>query len=453
MGRDILKETGAERAVDILKEKLSGRVDAYEIYVSVGSGLVAEARDGAIDSLKVRSSAGVGLRTIAGGRPGFGFSSVLTGDALSAMVDDAAAGSRAASEDKFLCLPGPQPAETPCGLLDPAIETISEEEKFKTAILIEESARGFDKRIQRVRKASYSESISSARTVNSSGVDVSHTATFFSGSVMAVAGSNGDSQMGFEIGMGHGKEDVEASLVGREAARRAVELLGAGKAETGKAPVVLENTVVMDLLGALLGSFLADNVIKGKSMLAGKLDKIVASPLLNLWDDGLLPGGWSSSAFDCEGVPRQKTPLLSQGVCRAFLYDTYWAARKGDISTGNARRSGFKGMPTIGTSNVYIEKGEGGELTELFKKMDKGFFITEFMGVHTIDPVSGDFSLGAAGFKVEGGVRTNPVRGMAVAGNLMELLKKVEAVGSDLRFIGSVGAPSILVGELDISGS
>ncbi|MCK4846428.1 MAG: TldD/PmbA family protein, partial [Deltaproteobacteria bacterium] len=170
------------------------------------------------------------------------------------------------------------------------------------------------------------------------------------------------------------------------------------------------------------------------------------------YDDGLIKGGWSSSLFDGEGVSRQRTPLIVEGLCEGYLYDSYWGGRAGKPSTGNATRGGFKGALGIGTSNFYIEKGKE-DLKTLLSSVGDGLFITDVMGVHMIDAVSGDFSLGASGMRVEGGELTTPVRGMAISGNILELFSRVEAVGSDLRFVGSVGAPSLLVADVEASGS
>ncbi|MBI5493314.1 MAG: TldD/PmbA family protein [Deltaproteobacteria bacterium] len=449
------KVEGSEKVIGPLRRLLKGRAGAYEIFYSVDTGFGVEAKDARVDSLKLRSNEGVGLRTISGGRQGFGFSSVLTEDALEDLVKKTIGGSAEAAKDEFLSFPGPAEkaaSEEALRLYDGSFEKTPEEEKIKTALDIEKSARAFDARVKRVRKASYSESVHFSRIVNSNGVDTSHRATFYSGSVTAVAEKDNESEMGWEIGMGHDRNSVEPGKIGRGAAENAVRLLGARKLKTIKCPAVIENTVACEFLESLAGSFLGDNVIKGKSMLIGKAGKKVASAKLNIFDDGILPGGWASSSFDGEGAGRGRTALLEAGVCRAFLYDTYWAARAKTRSTGNSARSNFKSYPGIGISNLYIEKGEK-DAKELLKDVSKGLFITEVLGVHTINPVSGDFSLGASGFWVEGGGAEYPVRGMAISGNLLDLFSKVDGCASDIRFIGSIGAPSLLINEIEASGT
>ena len=214
---------------------------------------------------------------------------------------------------------------------------------------------------------------------------------------------------------------------------------------------MIENIIVGELMELVAPSFQADNLHKGKSMLKGKKGKKVFSPKVTLWDDGLLPNGWGTSPYDGEGVPRQKTCLVDKGVCTGVLYDTYWAKREGTSSTGNAMRSHFKSISTIGISNLYMEKGDM-DLNGLLKNMDNGLLITNLLGVHTANPITGEFSFGADGLWIENGKVSHAIRGAAISGNMLELFSKIDAVGEDLRFLGKVGAPSLLISEMEISG-
>lgn len=450
------KDGAVEAAVEMVRGMVEGRADGWEIFCSSSRGVSIEARDGAVDALKARSGRGIGVRTISGGRPGFSFSTVFSEEALTEMVSNAVSSGAHTDVDKFLVLPGPAGAgavdAADLDIYDPGVDDVPEQEKIDCALAIEEAAMARDPRVKRVRKAAFGETVSATRIVNSLGVDESVSATYYTGSVTAVAESDGESQMGWEMTTSHKRASIDPAFIGESAADRATALLGGRKIKGVKCPAVLEYSVVCDLLGSLSGSFLGDNVAKGKSMLADKLGERVASTMVNILDDGLLRGGWSTSVFDGEGVGRQRTPLVTDGVCGNFLYDTYWAGREGKASTGNASRGGYKGLPTVGVSNLYIEKGDL-PLDGLLGDMTKGLFITEVLGVHMINTVSGDFSLGASGFWVEDGRRAYPVRGMAISGNLLDLFGKVARCASDLRFLGSIGAPSLLVSELEASGS
>jgi PmbA protein len=455
MDDDILKASGAFETVERLERLLKGRVDGYEVFFSVERGVGAEAREGRVEALKARSGSGVGLRTISGRRQGFAFSSVVTEEALREMADRAVSGSAEASVDEFLAFAeGPAEAQPPgdLGVFDAAYGGYGAEGCIERAIEIERSALGSDARVRRVRKASFQQSLHATLVANSNGVRVGQAATYFTASVTAVAEENGESQMGFDMETSHARDSIAPASVGVRAASNALRMLGGRRITTVRCPAVIENAVACELIEALSGSFLADNVLKGKSMLAGKTGVKVASSGVTVWDDGLKPGGWATSRRDGEGAPRAKTPLILDGVCQGYLYDTYWAGRCGARSTGNAARSSYRGMPAIGVSNLYMENGKA-PLKALLSGMGSGIYVTELLGVHTINAVSGDFSLGAAGLWVEGSEFAYPLRGIALSGNLMELFLKVEGIADDIRFMGSIGSPSLLVGEMEVSGS
>ncbi|MFC1496496.1 metallopeptidase TldD-related protein [Candidatus Margulisiibacteriota bacterium] len=155
--------------------------------------------------------------------------------------------------------------------------------------------------------------------------------------------------------------------------------------------------------------------------------------------------GIGTEPFDGEGVSTGKTIVIENGILKSYLYNTYSALKDGVKSTGNASR-GYSGTPAIGPTNMYVIPG---------KKINiktKYLCVTRLMGLHTINPISGDFSVGAIGQLFENGEKVRSVRGITIAGNLVNLLQKIETVGSDLRFFGSIGAPSILISELSISG-
>src|SRR5262249_48902377 len=154
-------------------------------------------------------------------------------------------------------------------------------------------------------------------------------------------------------------------------------------------------------------------------------------------DDGLLPGGTSTSPFDGEGEPSRTTTLVDHGLVMNYLYDSYYARKQGVKSTANSRRGGLKSPPSVGSTNIYLTKGNL-SFDRLVGLVDRGVYVTEVMGLHTANPVTGDFSIGASGILIEKGKLTKPVKGFAIAGNLIDLLKNISEVGSDLRFWGGV---------------
>jgi PmbA protein len=177
----------------------------------------------------------------------------------------------------------------------------------------------------------------------------------------------------------------------------------------------------------------------------------VAAAGVTLIDDGTYPTGIGSAPFDGEGVPSGKTVLVESGVLQGYLYNTYTAKKEGKASTGNAVRASFKTTPSVGTTNFYLKPGNQAP-EELVREVSNGLYVLEVMGMHTANPISGDFSIGAKGVWIENGVLSRPVRGIVIAGNVIELLKQVDAVASDLRFFGSRGAATFRVTGLTVSG-
>ncbi|MBI5327499.1 MAG: TldD/PmbA family protein [Deltaproteobacteria bacterium] len=452
MKSKMMNNQGSETIKDLSKA-LKNKVDAWEIFYSLQRGLSIEAKESKVDAFKVSSNEGVGLMVLKNKRIGFSFTSVLSKSSMNELLKNAVSASKGVESDEFLSVTSRQKGEGKDLLLfDSSLDKTSEEDKILKAISLEQAAKGFDPRISKVRKASYGESFFESRLTNSEGVDVINKATFVCSSIMVVAEYRGDSQMGWEMDMSHFAKDVDVVKVGRDAAKRAVDMLGARTIKTVKCPVVIENIIVGEFLEIIAPSFHADNLHKGKSMLKGKKGKKVFSDKVTIWDDGLLPNGWSTSEYDGEGVPRQKTCLADRGVCLNYLYDTYWAKREGTASTGNAARSNFKSISTIGASNLYMEKGVK-DFGGLLRQMDRGLLLTNILGAHTANPITGDFSFGADGLWIEGGKVSHPVRGAAISGNILELFSKVDVVGADLKFLGRVGAPSLLIGEMEISGT
>ena len=166
---------------------------------------------------------------------------------------------------------------------------------------------------------------------------------------------------------------------------------------------------------------------------------------------GALAGGLASAPFDGEGVATARTVLIERGVLRGFVHNVYTARKGGTKSTGNGIRASFKSTPEVGMTNFYLAPGSK-RREELIADVEDGFYVTEVMGLHTANPVSGDFSVGAAGLWTSKGEMAGPVRGVAIAGNLKDLLARVDGVADDLRWFGGKGAPTVRIRDIAVSG-
>ena len=456
-----------EQALTILKTKT---IDGYEIYCNRSSHFDVESKGAKIEALETSWYLGIAFRILDHERIGFSYAtfsnpSPAAGEnfliQMDRMVEDAISSARTTSKDPcFDFAPALNALPPKFPIFDETLEKISEKTKIEQAKYLEESAKSVDsERIKKVRKASYQDVISRTTLVNSNGLQFSYDHTLASVSVTAVAEESGESEVGWDFDVSHFFNDLNVEKVGRSAGRKALERLGGKRIPSGVYPVILRNEVASEFLSLLAHSFLSDQVQKGKSPLRGKQGKRFFSPLLTIADDGTYPKGISSSPIDGEGMPSQRTSLVIQGEVTGYLYDRYWANRENlsssksqSSSTGNSRRHGIKSPPGVGISNFFVERGEQ-PFPRLMENLFTGMVVEEVMGLHTVDPISGDFSLGCEGDWIEKGEKVHPVKSIAIAGNLFELFQRVIGVGEDLRFFGGIGSPSLLIKELVTSGN
>jgi PmbA protein len=439
----------AEKTERILASRA---LDGWEIFQVASRNLSIEVKEQKVDTFTCSQPVGVSVRVLREGRMGFSFSTSLDDADLEKMVDNALIGGANQTQDEFLVLPRPEPFPILAALFDESLARVDEGEKVARALELERLTLAADPRIRRVRKASYGESSFEVAIRNSFGVAGYYRGTSVTGSVAAVAEEGGDSQMGWDFGFSTGFTGIDVAAIAAGAAAKAAGLLGARKIPTLRCPVLLDNYVATEILEVLAPAFLAENVQKGKSFLTGRIGEQLFSSDIRIRDDGTLSGGLATGPFDGEGVPRGNTVLVDKGILGSFLFDSYTARKDGTaVSTGNGSRGGVKSPPRVGINNFFIENGATSR-DLMLAGIDRGVLITSVMGMHTANPISGDFSVGAAGFLIEKGVVTIPVKGIAIAGNILELFRNVEAVGNDLRFFGGVGAPSLRISELDVSG-
>jgi PmbA protein len=455
-----------EQALTILRKK---PIDGYEIYLQRSSHFAVESKEGQVDTFEISDFQGMAVRVLNHQRIGFSYAtfsnpSKQTGqdcsERLERVTEDAISSAEVTSPDLCFDFAPPlkkSPPDLP--IFDDTLEGIAETAKIEKAKRLEEAARSVHPgKIKKVRKASYQEISSQATLINSNGLQASCTSTVVSASVTAIAEESGESEVGWDFDFSHFLNDLDVEGVGERAGKKALERLGGKRISSGTYPILLRNSVASEFLSLLAHSFLAEQVQKGKSPLKGKKGERFLSPLLFIVDDGLLPKGISSSPIDGEGMPSQRTLLVNQGEISGFLYDRYWASRDNLSSlpsriesTGNSRRSSIKAPPGLGISSFFIEPGRL-PFSSLLKDLHMGLLLEEVMGLHTVDPISGDFSLGCSGDWIDNGERVHPVKSIAVAGNLFQLFQKIVGVGEDLRFFGAVGSPSLLVEGLEVSG-
>lgn len=420
-----------------------------EVYLKSSRKLTVEVKEQKVDAVKSSVDFGYSLRVIKDGRLGFSYSTAR--EDADTVIESALESARWVERDDYLDLP-PSLEHPAVRVYDDAIASLSRETALTKALAIEKAALDFDAQIRKVRKAAASFSEQDLMIMNSRGLEKACSSTACSGQITVVAENGSDSQMGWDFDGARFLSDVDFEDVGKNAARRALQLLGAGKMDGTRAHVILDNAVAAEFLGIFASLLSSEAVQKGKSLLAGRLGEEVISPLVSILDDGCIEGKLGSRPFDDEGVPTSRKYLIRDGVLRGYLYSTYTAKKDGVVSTGNAVRGGSLSLPAVGPLNLSLAVSPSHvHHRELFTLLDRGLYVTDAMGMHTANPVSGEFSVGVSGLWIENGSVKHAVKEAMISGNILDFFRKVEASGDDTRFYGNTASPSLLIGATDIS--
>jgi len=433
-----------------------------------GSNLVAECvlRSGAELSAKVRmgepelveeaGTRSAGLRVIQNGRVATTSTSDLTDAGIARFVSDAIELVALSQEDPFagpadprlLCDPSAAPD---LDLYDPAGGSVDAARAISMAKEGEAAAFAFDPRISNSEGATYGRTAGGGVIVLSSGFRASYKGSYQSLSVVPVAADEGGkNRRGYHwTARRHLAELDPPAEVGREAARRTLRKLGARTVSTCEVPVVFDPDAARSILGMLAGCIMGSSIWRKSSYLIGREGTRVASDLVTVVDDPLIPRAPGSRPFDGEGIASRKNLVVEKGMLRTYLCDSYSARKLGRVTTASAARGGGAGVGP-GTSNFVLQPGTDSNQA-IVKGTTRGLYVLEMMGFG-FNAVTGDFSRGAAGFWIENGELTYPVSEVTISLNVDDLWQRIDAVGSDLDLRTATAAPTFRVAKMTVAG-
>ena len=426
-----------------------------EAFVAHERETEVRAYQGEVESLTAASSQGIGVRVVRDGRQGFAYAATLDDATLRETFDEALDNSRFGGADEFAGVAAPDGvAPEPLDLYRSELADFAVEDKVALAIELERTTLAADPRVTGVESAEYGDSIFESAVATSRGVSATARETGCYLAAFSLAEQDGDTQTGFGFSVGRHPGELCAQSAGADAAERATRLLGAAKAPTRRLTVVLDPYVTAQLLGIVGATLSGEAVLKGRSLFADRMDTAVGPSSLTLIDDATDPAAFSASAIDAEGLATRRVPLISDGVLRAFLYDTYTARRAGVSSTGSAVRGGFKGTPTVGAHALRLRPGARSQ-ADIVADIDDGLLVQGVTGLHSgVNIVSGDFSVGAEGLRIRAGEKAEPVREVTIASTLQRLLLDVVEVGADLEWLPmSAAGVTLAVADVTMSGS
>ncbi len=403
-------------------------------------------RDGKLEKISEATTQGLAIEVYVDGR----YAAVSTSDLLPETVRKISAQAidmaRALTPDPYRKLPDPKfyagRAAVDLELEDARYGALTAEARRDFAEKIGEAARAAQDSDRIVSVTSdFSDSMSETARVTSNGFEgVVRETSFWPSAEVSVRDPDGRRPEDYDYaGARHLADLPDVAQIGRNAARRALDRIGATKGESGRRTVAVDPRAAGSLLGRLMGPLSGASLQQKRSMFDGKQGVQIGSPLLDVVDDPLIVRGLASCLFDGEGMAAKRRPIFEAGVLRNFYIDNYYGLKLGRA-------------PTTGrTSNITFRLGNSDQAA-LLRQIGDGLLVTGFLGGNS-NGTTGDFSLGIQGYLVKGGARAEPFAEMNLSGNHLEFWKHLVAVGSDPFAYSSSRVPTLVFEDVQVAGT
>jgi PmbA protein len=414
-----------------------------EVGVSVDIGLSVTARLGEVETLEYQRDRGMGVTVYRGKRKGSASTADLSSRAIKETVAKAVSIAGFTAEDPCAGLPDPDTIAKDIQDLELCHPwEIDPDNARDLAVACEAAALAVDKRVSNSEGATLSSHRGLRVFGNSLGFLGGYESTMHSLSCAVIAQQDEDMQRDYWYSsVRDWREMEEGAAIGRRAAQRALERLGASKLSTCTAPILLVPELARGLLGSLIAAIRGGSQYRRASFLLDSVGTQVLPKWITLQERPHIKKALGSAPFDSEGVITRDREIVADGILTGYVLSTYSARKLGLKTTGNAG----------GVHNLIVQ-ADGVEPAELLRKMGKGLMVTELMG-QGVNGVTGDYSRGASGYWIENGKIAYPVHEITIAGNLKEMLANIVAVGNDVDTRGGIRVGSILLSEMTIAGS
>jgi len=430
--------------------------DVAEATVRGGSHLSTKVRLREPELVEEAGSRSLGLRVMLGQQVAVTYTSDFSAAGRARLVEDVIELAKLSQPDPFAGPPDPSKLSkteqhVDLDVYDPKMDALTAAEALVRAKDGEDAALNYDPRITNSEGATFTRASGESVLVTSGGFRGTTRGTYASLVVSPVADdADGKKRSGYHwAAKRHLAELEEARGVGEEAARRTLRKLGASKIASCEMPVVFDPDTARSLLGLLASCVNGGSIWRRSSYLLERLSTKVASDLVTVIDDPLIPKAPGSRPFDGEGLLSRRNVVVENGVLKTYLMDTYAAKKLSMESTASASR-GSSGGVGASTTNFVLQPGTISR-EQLLKDTKRGLYVTEMMGFG-FNAVTGDFSRGASGFLIEDGELTQPVSEVTISLNLDEILQRIDAVANDLDLRTSTASPTFRVSAMTIAG-
>ena len=428
---------------NVLEEAKNQGASAAEVGLSIESGLSVTCRLGAVETIEHHRDQGLGITVFWGQQKGSASVTDLSEASIKDSVKAASSIARFSGDDRYAGLPDPDRLATRFPDLDVCHPwALSADQAITLALDCETVARELDPLISNSEGATVNSHQGISVLGNSLGFLNGYESTRHSLSCSVIGQQGDDMQRDYWYTVARNANDLDSSrYVGAMAAERVVRRLGAQSLSSRQCPVLYAPEVAASLLGHFIGAISGGSLYRKSSFLLDALETQVFPDFIRIHEQPFLPKALGSSAYDGEGVAAQAHDLVTDGILASYVLSSYSAKKLGMVTTGNAG----------GVHNLTIEPGEQDQ-RGLLATMDTGLLVTELIG-QGVNSMTGDYSRGAAGFWVEGGVIQYPVEEITIAGNLKDMYQNIVAVGNDVDLRRNTRTGSILVAQMTVAGS
>jgi len=431
------------RLAQALEAAKRAGASSAETYLSVSRGLSVSVRKGEVESVQFQRDRDLSVTVFFGHRTGSASTTDLGDAALKRTVEAACAIAQAGGEDPCVGLADAARMATQFPDLDlfhP--HELLPEDGIELARECEAAAFAVDPRVTQSEGASVDTRVSLSLYANSHGFLGSRRATDYSLGCAAIAAADDAMQLGHWYSASRRFGDLEsAQSIGRRAGERAAARLGGRSLSTRTVPVLFPAEVARGLFSHLLGAISGNALYRRASFLYDKAGETIFAERVSAHQRPFLLRAAGSSAYDQEGVATRDRTLLDHGQLTGYLLGSYAARKMGLESTGNAG----------GIYNLVVDSSFDGGLEALTREMGSGLIVTDVMG-QGVNTVTGDYSRGASGYWVENGVIAYPVDEITIAGNLRNIYRGIQAIGSDVDTRGGIRCGSVLIDAMTVAG-
>jgi PmbA protein len=428
--------------------------EQIEAFVSRGGDTEVRVYQGEVEHFVSAQAEGIGVRVIRDGRTGFAYAGTLDESAVAEVLTEARDNVEFGTFDEWAGLAVPDGVEqTEQSLWNDELAAYSTERKIELAKELERLTLGTDPGVG-VDDSNYADAFGEAAVATTTGIRRWGRENGCYVSVSTLADDGDETQTGFGFSVGRTPEAFDLSRAAREAAERATRLLGATKPASKRTTVVLDPFVTAQFLSVISSTLNGEAVVKGRSLFKDRLGDEVAPSFVTLLDDPTNPLAYTATEVDGEGLAARRNALIEGGVLQQFTHNSYSARRAGTVSSGNAVRGGFSGTPGVGALALHLLPGTRSQ-AEIVAGIDDGLLVQSVQGIHSgVNPISGDFSTGAAGLVIRNGQVAEPVREFTIASTLQRMLLDIVEVGGDVDWLPMRAAGvTLVVTDVTMSGA